>query len=219
MNIAGYIDHTILKPDTTKEDVTRVCKEAAAEKFAAVCIPPYYVAHANGLLAGTAINVATVIGFPLGYTTTQCKIAEAKAAIENGATELDIVHNIAALKSDDWQYLEEEIAIISELSTQNNVALKVIQETSLLTEKEIIRCCKTYSKYPIQYLKTSTGFTGAGANVETIALIRANTPQGIKIKASGGIRSFVFCRALIDAGADRIGCSASMKIVEESKQH
>ena len=216
MNIAPYIDHTLLKPTTSVDEVAQLCKEAIESEFAAVCIPPYYVKKASDLVEGTAVKVATVIGFPFGYSTTKSKLEEIIRAIEDGVDEMDIVHNIAALKAGDWEYLEFEIKAAIELAHSKGKIIKLIVESGVLTEEELIKCCEVYPKYHIDFMKTSTGYAETGATVKAVKIMRKHLPASISIKASGGIRNFAFARELIDAGASRLGCSASIKILEES---
>jgi deoxyribose-phosphate aldolase len=214
MSIAQYIDHTILKPDTSINEIEKVCSEAIEYNFASVCIPPYFVKDAARLLEGTAVKVATVIGFPFGYQHYFAKRKEAETAIDEGAQELDMVMNLAAFKDDNFTFLEEEIKAISAFTQQNHVLLKVIIESGMLSAEEIIRCCAFYQDYPVQFLKTSTGYAQTGATIEAVQLMRAHLSQTIAIKASGGIRNFSFAQQLIAAGATRLGCSASVAIIK-----
>jgi deoxyribose-phosphate aldolase len=214
MSIAQYIDHTILKPTTTLADIEKVCDEAMQFQFAAVCVPPYFVRDAKQIVEQSTVKVATVIGFPFGYSHYKAKVAEIKMAIDDGADELDVVMNIAAFKSNDMAYLESEIKKISKLVSDNIRVLKLIIESGILTEEEIIKCCELYKHYPIDYLKTSTGYAEKGATVEAVKTIRKHLPLYFGIKASGGIKSFEFARQLLDAGATRLGCSASVAIVQ-----
>ncbi|ANE50356.1 deoxyribose-phosphate aldolase [Flavisolibacter tropicus] len=214
MSIASYIDHTILKQTTTTEDVTKVCKEALEYSFAAVCIPPIYVKEAVKQLLGSTVKVATVIGFPFGYTYTEAKLEEARIALGEGAHELDMVMNVTALKNKDYQQLEEEVKAILAISKPQEAALKVIIESGVLTDEEIVRCCEIYRQFDIDFLKTSTGYAEKGATIEAVQLIRAHLPSSIQIKASGGIRSYEFAKSLVDAGATRLGCSASVAIAK-----
>lgn len=216
-NIAAYIDHTILKPATTTTDVEKLCAEAIAGNFAAVCAPPYYIRTAKTLLEGTEVKTATVIGFPFGYSTINAKHAEITQAIADGADELDMVHNIAALKNGDWLVLKEEIKTCTEMIHRAGKKIKVIIESGMLTDEEIIKCCETYAPYNVNFMKTSTGYADAGASVHAVQLMRSHLPEHIAIKASGGIRTFAFAKELIDAGATRIGASASVKILEEAQ--
>lgn len=222
MSIASYIDHTILKPTTTIRELKQVCTEATTYGFAAVCIPPPFVSNARQLLKDSEVKVATVIGFPFGYSNARAKIFETQQALDDGADELDVVINLLALKNQTWNYLESEIKYIVEAIHKNNRLIKVIIESGVLTNEEIIRCCDIYSKAGVDFLKTSTGYAEKGATLEAVALMREHLPSNIRIKASGGIRTYEFARQLIGAGADRLGCSASVAVVkneEESQQH
>lgn len=213
MNIASIIDHTVLKPTTLRADVQKVCDEALLYQFAAVCIPPYYVGAAADLLKGSPVKVCTVIGFPFGYAVTAAKEAEMKQAIQNGAQELDLVLNLAALKNRDLDFIESELERLSSITHANERTLKLILETGILTEEEIILCCRILKNYPIQFAKTSTGYAEKGATVEAVQLMRGLLPSSIGIKASGGIKTWSFARELLAAGASRLGCSASVAII------
>ena len=217
MNIATYIDHTILKPTTLTADVKALCEEANENSMAAVCVPPMFVKQAKSLLQNSNVKVATVIGFPFGYSAVESKLAEVLLAIVDGADELDMVINISALKNNDWQYLAGEINAILPIIRTKKKVIKVIIETGLLSDEEIIKCCDLYGLAGIDFLKTSTGYAESGATVHAVKLIRKHLADTVKIKASGGIRTFKFAKELIEAGADRIGCSSSLKIIEESK--
>ena len=213
MSLARFIDHTILKNTTTIGDVDKICKEAMEFGFAAVCIPPYFVQDAKKLLEGSPVKLATVIGFPFGYHHYKTKLEEARLAIEEGADELDVVMNVAAFKSNDLAYIETEADQISKLTSENGKTLKVIIESGILSEEEIIKCCDIYKHFPVQFLKTSTGYADKGASVEAVQTMRKHLPKEIQIKASGGIRTAKFAQQLVDAGATRLGCSASVAIV------
>ena len=217
MNIATYIDHTILKPTTLTADVKALCKEANENSMAAVCVPPMFVKQAKSLLQNSNVKVATVIGFPFGYSAVEAKLAEVLLAIVDGADELDMVINISALKNNDWQYLAGEINAILPIIRTKKKVIKVIIETGLLSDEEIIKCCDLYGLAGVDFLKTSTGYAESGATVHAVKLMRKHLADTVKIKASGGIRTFKFAKELIEAGADRIGCSSSLKIIEESK--
>ena len=212
--IASYIDHTILKPTTTHIEINRICEEAIRYDFAAVCVPPPLVKLAKSKLEGEYVKVATVIGFPFGYSAAEAKLAETEQALADGAEELDVVINLIALKNDDWEYLKREMELLSGLIHARGRIVKVIIESGILQDKEIIRCCELYSKIGVDFLKTSTGYAEKGASVEAVRLMRENLPASVKIKASGGIRTYAFARQLIEAGADRLGCSASVEIVK-----
>ncbi|MGH2564491.1 MAG: deoxyribose-phosphate aldolase [Ginsengibacter sp.] len=213
MNIAQYIDHTLLKPLATVEDIKKLCGEARQYNFFAVCVPPPLVKNAKQLLQESSVKVATVIGFPFGYSIGRAKIFEVQQAIQDGADELDVVINLIALKSKAWAYLESEMKNIVEAGHAKEKLVKVIIESGVLTDEEIIKCCEIYSALGVDFLKTSTGYAEKGASVEAVQLMRKHLPSSIKIKASGGIRTYEWATQLIEAGADRIGCSASVAIV------
>lgn len=218
MEINRYIDHTVLKPTTTLEDVKQLCMQCVEYDFAAACVPPLYVKLAKQFLGATNTRIATVIGFPFGYSAIEAKVAETVLAIVDGADELDVVINISAIKNKDWEYLEKEIANIMYLVREKQKVIKIIIESGILLEEEIVQCCQLYAKYGVDFMKTSTGYAERGATVEAVKLMRANLPANIQIKASGGIRTFAFAKELIAAGATRIGASASVAIVKESKE-
>ncbi len=218
MNIAPYIDHTVLKQTTTLADVEKVCKEAMECGFAAVCVPPLYVKKAKELVGESSIKIATVIGFPFGYCAIEAKVAEIVLAIVDGADELDVVVNISAIKNADWNFIANEINTIMPIVRNKNKVIKVIIESGVLTDDEIIKCCDIYGAAGVDYVKTSTGFAEKGASIHDVQLIRAHLADAIKIKASGGIRSYSFAKELINAGANRLGCSASVQIVKEGME-
>jgi deoxyribose-phosphate aldolase len=213
MKINQYIDHTILKPTTLLSDIEQVCAEAKEYEFAAVCIPPLFVKKSKELLQGSNVKVATVIGFPFGYSAIEAKLAEILLAIVDGADELDVVINFTAIKNNDWQYVANEINHLMPVIKKADKVIKVICESGVLTEAELIKCCELYGAAGIDYLKTSTGYAEKGATVEAVKIMRANLPQHVQIKASGGIRTYEFAEQLIKAGATRLGCSASVAIV------
>lgn len=216
-NIASYIDHTILKPDTTKEMVKKVCDEAKEYLFSSVCVNPYYVKYAKELLKGTDVNVASVIGFPLGSTLKEVKAFEAMKAIEDGATELDMVINIGALKDRAYEVVLNDIKAVVDIAKEKAL-VKVIIETCLLNEEEKIKACELAKKANAQYVKTSTGFSIAGATVEDVALMRKIVGDSMGVKASGGIRDYDKAKKMIDAGASRIGASSSINITKGDKK-
>lgn len=213
MNLAAYIDHTVLKPGLLLSDVEKVCKEAKEYGFAAVCIPPLFVKAARSFLTDSSAKVATVIGFPFGYSAIEAKVAESLLAIVDGADELDVVINYTAIKNGDWGFVASEINHLAPLVQRQNKVIKVIIESGVLTEAEIIRCCEFYAVAQVDFVKTSTGYAEKGASVETVELMRKHLPDNIQIKASGGIRTYEFAKALVDAGATRLGCSSSVAIV------
>jgi deoxyribose-phosphate aldolase len=213
MSIAHFIDHTILKPTTTLADIEKVCDEAKLYGFAAVCVPPYFVSDSKEILRNSSVKLATVIGFPFGYNDYKAKAAEMKQAIADGADELDVVINLAAFKSNDMAYLESEVKKLSSITQENFKVLKLIIESGILSKEEIIKCCELYKHFPVDFLKTSTGYAETGATLEAVEIMRKQLPQHIQIKASGGIKSYEFAQQLINAGATRLGCSASVAIV------
>ncbi|WP_343701095.1 deoxyribose-phosphate aldolase [Chitinophaga sp.] len=218
MDLNRYIDHTILKPLTTLEDIKKLCMEAVEYDFAAVCVPPPFVKIARTFVGSTTTKVATVTGFPFGYSAIEAKVAETVLAIIDEADELDMVANLLAIRNGDWAYLEKEIATIMPLIRNKQRSVKVIIESGILLEDEIIRCCELYARYGVDFVKTSTGYAEKGASVEAVALMRQHLPAGIHIKASGGVRTFAFAQQLIDAGATRIGTSAGVALMKEAAQ-
>lgn len=215
MNIASYIDHTILKPTTTTGDVHKLCEEALQYQFAAVCVPPYFVAYAQKQLQHSDVKVATVIGFPFGYSSTSAKLEEIKEALAAGADELDMVINIAALKSGDWEKLSAEVQQCASLIHASNKCMKLIVESGELTDDELTACCKIVAQHQVDFIKTSTGYSATGATLHAVRLMRQHLPNTL-IKASGGIRNFATAQEMIAAGANRIGCSASIAIIREA---
>lgn len=215
MNLASKIDHTLLKADASEKEVKKICAEAMEFGFAAVCIPPYFVRKSKLWLSDSKVKVATVVGFPLGYSHTPAKVEEARRAIDEGADEIDMVINLIALKAGDWNYLKNELTSAATIVQLRGGKLKVILETGLLSDAEIIKACELCKEMTVDFVKTSTGFIQPGATVEAVKLLRANLPKSIKIKASGGIKTKEFALELIEAGADRLGCSASVSIVAE----
>ena len=216
MNINSYIDHTILKPTTTLAKIEKLCSEAIQYQFAAVCVPPLFVKKAKEILDNSIIKTATVIGFPFGYNAIEAKVAEIVLAMVDGADELDMVINISAIKNNDWNFIASEINTIMPIIKSKDKIIKVIIESGILTDDEIIKCCDIYGAAGVDYVKTSTGYAETGATLHAVELIRAHLADSIKIKASGGIKSYEFAKELIGAGADRIGCSSSVKIMQES---
>ena len=223
MFINSYIDHTLLKPTTVITEIQQLCSEASGYSFAAVCVPPPLVTNAVKLLSGTSVKTATVIGFPFGYSNVHAKKTEILQAIKDEAHEFDMVINLVALKNNAWKYLESEIQSVLEIIRANDKVIKVIIESGILTNEEILKCCDIYGNAGVDFVKTSTGYAEKGATVEAVKLMRSHLPTNVRIKASGGIRTFAFAKELIDAGADRLGCSASVAIVkgeaDESKNY
>lgn len=211
-NLAKMIDHTQLKPDTLKEKITQVCHEAKEQNFASVCVNPHWVSYCAELLEGTDVKVCTVIGFPLGATTMETKAFETKQAIERGATEVDMVINIGELKSGNKEFVQQDIeAVVRE--AEGKAIVKVIIETSLLSEDEKVVASELAKAAGADFVKTSTGFSGGGATVEDISLMRKTVGPGMGVKASGGVRDYEGAKAMIEAGATRIGASSGIAIV------
>jgi deoxyribose-phosphate aldolase len=212
-NIAAMIDHTLLKPEATRQQIESLCQEAKEYKFASVCVNPTWVGTAKELLQGSGVMVCTVIGFPLGATTSETKAFETKNAIENGAEEVDMVINIGALKDQNDELVEKDIRAVVE-AAKGKAHTKVIIETSLLTNEEKIRACELAVKAGADFVKTSTGFSTGGATAEDIALMRKTVGPDLGVKASGGVRSTEDVQKMIEAGATRIGASSSIAIVK-----
>lgn len=215
MNLASYIDHTILKADCTLEDVKRICKEAIQYHFPAVCVPPFYIKQAADFLADSTVKVATVIGFPMGYSATVAKVEEIKRAIDEGVSEVDVVVNICAIKSGMWNYVKNDIDSVVMAAHLRGKIVKIIFETGLLSPTEIRNLCDICLETRPDFVKTSTGFNGEGATVEIVNLLKEMLQDKVKIKASGGIRTKSDAVRLIEAGARRLGSSAGVSIVKE----
>ncbi len=215
--VATLIDHTLLKPEATREDIRKLCEEAAKFGFASVCINPWNVAQAAELLRGSQVKVCTVVGFPLGATLPQAKIFEAEEAIKLGAQEIDMVENVGALKSGQDEIVEQDIRGVVEACHRGGAICKVILETALLTREEKVRASVAAKKAGADFVKTSTGFSSGGATAEDVALMRAAVGAEMGIKAAGGIRSLEDVKKMVNAGATRIGASASVKIVEQAR--
>jgi deoxyribose-phosphate aldolase len=217
MNIAKLIDHTLLKPDATASDIQKLCREARQCGFWSVCVNPYRVLQAAALLKDSPVKVCTVAGFPLGATRPEIKAAEARQAIADGACEVDMVLNIGAMKSGDHDAVLRDLKAVADVCRQTGALSKVILETHLLTEAEKVRACELAAEAGLDFVKTSTGFTGGGATVEDIALLsRVVKPAGLGVKASGGIRSLADLQKMVAAGATRIGTSSGVKILQEA---
>jgi deoxyribose-phosphate aldolase len=213
--IANLIDHTLLKPDATREQIQKLCSEAKTYHFAAVCVNPYWVKLAAQELAGTDIEVCTVIGFPLGADATASKAFAAKQAVSDGATELDMVLNLGALKSNEPDRVREDIQSVR--SAVPDSLLKVILEIGLLSDFEIERACQIAKEAGADFVKTSTGFLAGGATVDAVKLMRKAVGQGLGVKASGGIRDYQTALEMIEAGANRLGTSSGVAIIQEEK--
>jgi deoxyribose-phosphate aldolase len=214
-NLPALIDHTVLRPDATKADVLRLCQEAKDLGFIVIFVPPCYVDEAVAATAGSAVRVGIPIGFPLGGHTTKAKVAEAMEAVARGARILDMVINVSRLKSGDQAYVRQDIAEV--VKATPSVEHKVILETCLLTQQEKVTACHLVVEAGAEYVKTSTGFSTAGATVDDVRLMKQTVAGKAKVKASGGIRDWKATLAMLEAGADRIGTSASLKILEEWK--
>lgn len=212
MNLAKLIDHTILKPVATQEDVRRLCEEARQYGFFSVCINPFWVSYAKELLKGSDVKVCTVVGFPLGANTTAVKVYETQDALKNGADEIDMVINIGALKAQDYKTVLEDIKAVRQACLGH--VLKVILETSQLTDEEKVKACELCAEAGADFVKTSTGFTGGGATAPDVALMRKSIPSHMQVKASGGVRTREDFDAMVAAGATRIGASSGVKIIE-----
>jgi deoxyribose-phosphate aldolase len=216
--IAAAIDHTLLKPEAAAQNIEKVCLEALQNGFASVCVNPHWVPLVARRLAGSPVKVCTVIGFPLGANQTETKLAEASLALSQGARELDMVQNVGALRSGDYSLVEQEIAKLAGLAHRHGAILKVILETSLLTTEQKVKACQIAVEAKADFVKTSTGFSSAGATVEDITLMRQTVGQSLGVKASGGIRSLAMVREMLAAGANRIGASAGVQILNELNQ-
>ena len=212
-SIAALIDHTALKPETMAADIERLCAEAAEHRFASVCINPCWVGLAARLLEGTGVKVCTVVGFPLGASTTEAKVLEAAIAIRCGASEIDMVQNVGALRSGDALRVSQDIAAVVDLAHANGAIVKVILETALLNHDQKVLACQLAQQAGADFVKTSTGFVSGGATVEDIALMRATVGPLLGVKASGGVRTLDDVNKMVAAGATRIGASAGVAIV------
>ena len=216
-NIAQYIDHTILNADATREDIRRICEEAKEYNFKTVCIQPYWVAFAKELLEGTDVGITTVIGFPLGANTSEVKVFETKVAIDEGASDVDMVINIGELKAGNTAVVLDEIKAVVDAAAGKAI-VKVIIETSLLTKEEKILASELAKQAGADFVKTSTGFSTGGVTLEDVKLMRAAVGPDMGVKASGGVRTFEDAKAMVEVGATRIGASSGIKIVEGSKE-
>jgi len=219
IDIAKYIDHTNLKPYATADDIIKLCDEAIEYGFYAVCVNPYRVRLAKEYLRGRKadVKVASVIGFPLGATPTEVKVFEARRALEDGADELDMVINIGALKDRDYEYVKNDIAEVVKVAHEKGAKVKVIIETCYLTEEEKVKACELAKEAGADFVKTSTGFGTGGATVEDVRLMRRVVGSEMGVKAAGGIRTYEQALKMIEAGANRIGTSSGVRIVEGVK--
>lgn len=213
-NILGMIDHTMLKPDATKDMIEELCKEAMENKFAAVCVNPCYVKLCKDILKNSDVKVATVIGFPLGANTKEVKAFETMDAIKNGADEVDMVINIGALKIKNYELVKEDIEEVVK-AAKDKAVVKVIIETCLLTDEEKIKACEIAMIAGADFVKTSTGFSTGGATVDDVKLMKSIVGDKLEVKASGGVRDIDSAKKMIEAGATRLGTSSGVKIAKE----
>jgi deoxyribose-phosphate aldolase len=216
--MAHMIDHTLLKPDATQDEIAQLCYEARKYDFASVCVNPANVELCAQLLKGSGVPVCTVVGFPLGATSTETKVFESQQAIREGATEVDMVINVGALKSRDYELVERDIASVARACHAGDAILKVIIEAALLTDEEKVAACQLAKVAGADFVKTSTGFGPGGATAEDVALMRRVVGLTMGVKAAGGIRSYEDAQKMIAAGASRIGASASVKIMQEARE-
>ncbi|AHM61984.1 deoxyribose-phosphate aldolase [Flammeovirgaceae bacterium 311] len=216
-NLHRYIEHTNLKPTLTHYDIEKLVEEARAHEFVGICVPPFWVKKAKRDIGEAPIQLVTVIGFPLGYHMTETKLEEMRLAIRDGADELDMVMNVSAMKA-EMSWVKIEVARCAQLAHEHERILKVIIETAYLTEKELELACRWCADAGVDYVKTSTGFAPEGARVEDVRKMREMLPSSVGVKASGGIRNLSDAVQLIQAGADRLGTSAGVALVKESRQ-
>jgi deoxyribose-phosphate aldolase len=216
-SVAGMIDHTLLKPDATKREIETLCREAKEFGFASVCVNPTWVATCARLVRGSSVAVCSVVGFPLGATTADTKQYETRRAIFDGAREIDMVINVGALKSGDLHLVESDIRAVTSACRETNVLSKVIIETALLSDEEKVTACTLAKAAAADFVKTSTGFGPGGATAEDVALMRRIVGEDMGIKASGGVRTLEGVKAMVAAGATRIGASAGVRIVQQSQ--
>lgn len=216
MNMNHYIDHTLLKPEANLAQIERLCSEAREYEFATVCVNSYFVKEAAKFLRGSSVKVCTVVGFPLGASTMETKRFEAMKAVAEGAKEVDMVINISAIKSGEWQYVLDDMSSLAQVCHQQQSLLKVILETCLLTEEEKKMACELAVKAKVDFVKTSTGFSHAGATTQDVKLMRSIVGS-MGVKASGGIRDIETAKLMIEAGATRLGTSAGIEIMKGIK--
>jgi deoxyribose-phosphate aldolase len=213
--LAKLIDYTLLKPDATKDDIKRLCEEAKKYGFWSVCVNPIYVSVATDILGETDVKVCSVVGFPLGANTPEVKALEAEKSINHGASEIDMVMNVGALKSRDYELVKRDIReVVERAKAQKDTVVKVIIETGLLTEDEKVLACRLVKESGADFVKTSTGFNAPGANVHDVKLMRRAVGSDFGVKASGGIRTYRDAKMLVEAGANRIGTSSGIAIIE-----
>ncbi len=213
MDINNYLDHTLLSPTASTDDIKTLCEEAIENQFAAICVSPYFTSFASKLLKESQVKLAIAIGYPYGYSPTVSKAAEIKWAIDHGADEIDALINLSALKSKDYSFVRNDIETLARSVSMRGKSIKLIIEESLLTEEELARICDYCIESEVNFVKNSTGVLGTGANPEIIQRLRSLLPKEIKIKASGGIKNKQDAYALIEAGAERIGSSSCLKLI------
>lgn len=211
-SLAGYIDHTILKPEASVAQIDKLCNEAIEHSFASVCVNPSYIAYAADRLKGTSVTPCCVVGFPLGATLPECKAAETSSCIKNGAREIDMVINVGAVKSANWELVAEDIKAVVN-AANGKAAVKVIIETCLLTDEEKVKVCRIAKEQGADFVKTSTGFSTGGATVEDVRLMRETVGPDMGVKASGGIKTREDAIKMIEAGASRLGTSSGIAII------
>lgn len=211
-DLAGYIDHTLLKPEASQADVKKICDEAKEHHFASVCVNPSYIGFVAKELEGSGVTPCCVVGFPFGTHTPGAKAAETLEAVENGAREVDMVLNVGAVKSGDWALVEEDIGAVVR-AAGDKAGVKVILETCLLTDEEKVKACQISKKAGAAFVKTSTGYSSGGATAHDVALMRQTVGPDVGVKASGGVRTYEDAVAMIEAGANRLGASAGVKII------
>jgi len=215
--LAAAIDHTLLKPEATRQEIRTLCAQARQWRFAAVCVNPLWVEEAAGLLLGSGVKVATVVAFPLGALPASAKAQEAREACQRGAQELDAVVSLGLLFGDEDEAFQRDLAAVVEVAREHRATVKAILETGLLSEAQKTRAARAAVAAGVDFLKTSTGFVGSGATVEDVALLRRLAPPQVGVKASGGIRTFAQARAMLAAGASRLGTSAGVAIMEQAQ--
>ena len=212
MDLRNYIEHTALKPDLSIDELSVFCRDAIENDFYGVCLPPYYIKQAHNLLEGATPKVISVAGFPMGYSMIPTKVEEVKRILDDGADEVDVVINISAVKNGNWAHVKNEINSVTTAVHMKGRVIKIILETGLLTNDEIIKCCDICAENDVDFLKTSTGFHAEGATLDVVRFLKEHG-HGVKIKASGGIRTQDFATELVHCGADRIGTSSGLVIV------
>lgn len=210
MNLNKYIDHTLLKPTATKDDIRKICEEAISHDFASVCVNSCYASYVSKLLKGSDVKTCCVVGFPLGAMSTFAKAAEAQDAVTRGASEIDMVINLGLAKAHDWEGVEEDIRVV--VTASKPAIVKVIIETCLLSDEEKVKACEAAEKAGAAFVKTSTGFSTGGATVEDVKLMKDTVGDNVKVKASGGVRTYEDAMKMIEAGASRIGTSNGCSI-------